>query len=170
MYFILNLQHHKMFEKKKFLLDFIKNDFSIKNEKFYTSTLCFNYFNKNSNLKQLTYVVSNLFFLHKNVLFVDYNVNYNYLPITNNLLFSRSFKKLSKLIRYFDIAVIFYVDLSKKKFIFKKLYNCNVINVSLTNNFVSKKFDLNLNFINNYVYTYLFYLIVMDLYLKIKNN
>lgn len=170
MYFILNLQQHKTFEKKTFLLDFVKNDFSTKNQKYYTNIFCYNFFEKNSNFKKLIYVVSNLFLLNKNVLFIDSNVNYNYLPIDNKLLFSRSFKKLSRIVRYFNVAVIFYVDLSKKKFIFKKLYNCNVINVSLTNSFVSKKFDLNLNIINNYLYTYLFYLLVINLYLNIKNN
>ena len=46
------------------------------------------------------------FSLKKNLIFVDYDINYNYLPISNSLLFSRSKKNLHKLIKYFDISII----------------------------------------------------------------
>lgn len=155
--------------KKIFFLSFSKNDFYTSISK--TNTVFFfSYFNNNPDFKKITNLVSNLLFLNKNVLFIDNNINYNYLPIDNNILFSRSYKKLYKIIRYFNIAVIFYVDLKKKKFVFKKLYNCNLINISISNKFISKKFDLNLGFINNYIHTYLFYLVILNLYLKIKSN
>lgn len=156
--------------QKSFFLSFSKNDFRSYTNNTPNTLFCFSYFNGNSDFKKIVYLISNLLFFNKNVLFVDNNVNYNYLPIHNNILFSRSYKKLYKIIKYFNIAVIFYIDLKKKKFIFKKLYNCNLINISISNRFISKKFDLNLGFINNYIHTYLFYLVVLNLYLKIKSN
>lgn len=171
MYFLSNFLKNKSLNKK-FLLDFSKNDFSCKNE-----IILFNYnyvFLKNffvqTNFKKLIYIVSNLFFLNKNILLVDVFNNYNYLPLDNKLLFSRSFKKLSKLISYYNIYAIFYINLKKKKFVFKKLFNNNVINISLSKNLISKKFDLNINISENKIYMYLLYVYILKLYLKIKNN
>ena len=164
---LLNVKF-KRFEKKKFLLIHTKNDFILP------------IFNNLSNfylhfgfekffLKKITYLLTNIFSLNQNVLFVDFNINYNYLPVDNKIIFSRSFSKLHKYIKYFNIGLVFYKDLKKKKFIFNKLFTCNLINVSLTNEFVESKFDLNLNIKNN-LHFYVFYLFVINTYLKVKNK
>ncbi len=124
---------------------------------------------KNS-FKKILYIVSTIFTLNKNVLFVDINTNYNYLPINNSLVFNRSFKKLTKLIKYYDIHLIFYINLKKKNFLFKKLLNCNIINISLSKKLISKKFDLSFDFDDNYIYIYIFYIYFLKTYLNIKNN
>lgn len=169
-YYILNLQKHKPFKKIFFLLDFSKNDFLVKKNIKTTVLFYSNFFTKASSFRKIMSVISCLFILNKNIIFVDINTNYNYLPISNELLFSRSFKRLDKFIKYFNVTMILYLDLNNKKFVFKKLYNYNLINVSVSSKFSYKKFDLNLNFLNNQIYSYLFYLSVMGLYLKIKNN
>ncbi len=162
---------YKFKQKNFFLLGYPKNDY-----KFIKNTNIFNYsflflknFSIKNNLIKILYLVSTLFVINKNVLFVDNDINYNYLPIKNELLFNRSFKKLTKLIKYYNIHLIFYINLKKKKFIFKKLYSCGVINTTLSNNLISKKFDLYFNF-NNSVYVYILYLALLKIYLHIKNN
>lgn len=102
-------------------------------------------------------------------MFVDIDTNLNYLPISNSVIFSRSFSKLYKLIKYFDVSLVFYMNLKKKKFIFKKVYGCNVINVSLSKSLVGTKFDLNLNLKNN-IQLYVLYLFVVSTYIKVKNK
>jgi hypothetical protein len=119
--------------------------------------------------KKLIFLITNLFSFNKNLLFVDIESNYNYLPIDNNILFSRSSSKLHKVIKYFNIAAIVYINLKKKKFIFKKLYNSNLISISLSNTLIKNKFDLNLS-TNNKIILYMFYLIVLNLYIKVKNK
>lgn len=159
-------------KKKTLTLDFLKNDFSKKNNLvLFNSTFTrFNVFITNNKIKKLLYLISTIFYLNKNILFVDYDINYNYLPINNTLIFDRSFNRLSKVIKYFNISAIFYLNLKKKKFIFKKLHNCNLINISLSDELVSKKFDLNFPLTNNNLYVYLLYLYILKMYLKIKNN
>ncbi len=167
--FLLN-KGFKKFEKKKFLLEYSKNDFFIL--KINHISCNYSFFNKIINkyvFKKLTFILSNLFYLNKNLLFVDVDTNYNYLPIKNDVLFNRSFSKLPKLIKYFDIALIFYINLKKKKFIFKKLYNCNLINVSLTSELVDSKFDFSLPF-KDKLSIYVFYLFVLNFYIKVKNK
>lgn len=65
---------------------------------------------------------------------------------------------------------MFYINLKKKKFIFKKLYGCGIINASLSNNLISKKFDLYFDFFNNKLYIYILYLSLLKTYLDVKNN
>jgi hypothetical protein len=169
-YFVWNLCFKKKLEKKEFLLDFSKNDSITPKSVFFRNNLFFISFNNKHDFKKILVIVSNLFFLNKNILFVDRNINYNYLPINNELIFNRTSNNLNKIIKYFNIALIFYLDLKKKKFIFKKLYACNLINVSVSSKLLKNKFDLNLDQINNPVYMYLLYVSVINMYLKIKNN
>lgn len=153
-------------------MNFFKNEFNKKNS-LILSNYNFLYFNDTSlrtKIKKLLYLVSTLFSLHKNILFVDSDINYNYLPINNDLIFDRSFKGLSKIVKYFDVTAILYLNLKKKKFIFKKLHSCNLINISLSDCLVSKKFDLNFSFGKNNLYMYLFYLSLLKTYIEIKNN
>lgn len=169
-YFVWNLCSKKKLERKSFLLDFSKNDsFNCKGVSFKNSSL-FISFDTKHDFKKILVIVSKLFYLNKNILFVDKNTNYNYLPVNNELIFNRTSNNLNKIVKYFNIALIFYLDLKKKKFIFKKLYACNLINVSVSPKLIKNKFDLNLNCINNPIYMYLLYILVINTYLKIKNN
>ena len=107
--------------------------------------------------------------LKKNLIFVDYDINYNYLPISNSLLFSRSKKNLHKLIKYFDISIIIFFNTNSKLFTVKNLLKLKLINISSNNTFLEKNVDFCLNIPNNYIYNYIIYILVIKLYLKIKN-
>lgn len=109
------------------------------------------------------------FSLKKNLIFVDYDINYNYLPISNSLLFSRSKKNLHKLIKYFDISIIIFFNTNSKLFTVKNLLKLKLINISSNNTFLEKNVDFCLNIPNNYIYNYIIYILVIKLYLKIKN-
>ena len=109
------------------------------------------------------------FSLKKNLIFVDYDINYNYLPISNSLLFSRSKKNLHKLIKYFDISIIIFFNTNSKLFTVKSLLKLRLINISSNNTFLHKNVDFCLNIPNNYIYNYIIYILVIKLYLKIKN-
>ena len=112
----------------------------------------------------------NLLSLNKNILFVDLDYNYNYLPIANEILLNRSNKNFYKLIRYFNVHAVFYLNMNKSNFIFNKLFSNNVINVSVNKNTTKKKMDLFLNFPDTQLYNYMLYVYIVNIYIKIKNK
>jgi hypothetical protein len=107
-----------------------------------------------------------------NILVIDYNSNYNYLPITQKSIFNRSTKDFFKTIRYFNIGVILYLNINKKNFILKKFLNFNLINISLSDKTSQKIFDFNVGISNNPLYVYIIYITILNFYLKsfFKNN
>lgn len=123
-----------------------------------------------SKLTKLISILQNIFCLNKNVLFIDYDFNFNYLPILNSDLFSRSSYILNKYVKFFDIGAILFLNLKKKKFIFKKLFSKKTINVSVGYNTHPSKFDLSLTLPQNRVTHYLLYLFVMNVYISVKNK
>lgn len=152
---------------KKFKLIFYNNSTpiikpTITNKIFYSTV--------NNNLYRLLILLQNIFYLNKNVLFVDSNFNFNYLPITNTTIFSRSSKNFKKYLKYFNVSVVFFFNLNKKKFIFKKLFSSKVINASLDKKTYLNKFDLNLSLPQNKLTYYIIYVAIMDVYIKIKNK
>ncbi len=151
-------------------MDFSKNDFisTINKPINFNNLTLFKLFDVYI-FKKLMFLLTNLFHNNNNVLFVDIDTNYNYLPVSNNILFNRSFSKLYKIIKYFKVGLVFYINLKKKKFIFKKIYNSNVINVSLSDDFIKNKFDLGFN-IKSPVGLYVFYLFVLNIYIKVNNK
>lgn len=128
----------------------------------------FTNFHFKNDIKRLLLLVSNLLTLNKNILFVDSDTNYNYLPIDNSFIFNRCKNKLTKLIKYFNIVLVFYLNLKKKKFIFKQLYNCKTINVCLADQFSPKKFDMSFSVGKNDLYMYIFYLLIVKSYTTLK--
>ena len=169
-YLFLNKIKTKHPYKYKIFIQYTNNEFigSTKINFFKSTPLFKHILPKQKTTKLLSFLSS--FFFYKNVLFMDYNHNYNYLPINNGMLFSRSFKKLSKIINYFDVGAILYFNLNNKKYVFRKVSDQKIINISLTKSTTSKKFDLSLNFSNTEVSNYMLYLLVLNIYLKVKNN
>jgi hypothetical protein len=127
-------------------------------------------FTINNNFYKLIALFQNIFSINKNILFVDYYYNFNYLPITNQILFSRSSKYFNKFLKYFDVSVVLFLNLKKKKFIFKKLFSNKVINISSDKNTFSKKFDLYLHIPKTELTNYILYLSIMNIYLIVKNK
>jgi hypothetical protein len=101
---------------------------------------------------------------------VDFNFNFNYLPVTNKTLFSRSSKRFNKFLKFFNVSLVLFLNLNKKKFIFKKLFSNKVVNISIDKNTFSKKFDLNLSLPQNKITHYILYISIMNIYLAVKNK
>jgi hypothetical protein len=112
---------------------------------------------------------SNIFFLKKNCLFINRTDNLNYLPVPNSVLFSRNSKYLRKVIKFFDVNTLVFLDTGKESFTFSRLTSFKLINVSSSTSLVNTAVDLNLCLPNTTFYNYLTYIVIMDLYLKTKN-
>jgi hypothetical protein len=123
-----------------------------------------------NKIVKFTTLLQNLFLLNKNVLFIDYDFNFNYLPIPNPSLFSRSSNMFNKYLKFFDIGVVIFLNIKKKKFIFKKLFSRKTINVSVGFNTFPNKFDLGLTLSENRTTHYILYLLVINTYLSVKNK
>lgn len=117
-------------------------------------------FNKLCNLLKITF--SSGF----NIIIMDFFNNYNYIPITNERLFSRSFKDFYKIIKFFKVSCVIFFDLNKKNFSFKKLVKYDLLSISLNKN-ISYKTDYSLRVVNNDLNKYIIYMLILNLYLKI---
>lgn len=124
----------------------------------------------NNKIIRFGKILQNIFKLNKNIVIVDYNHNYNYLPIKNRDLFSRSVKNYKKYLSYFDVSIIIFFNLNNKKFIFKKLQSYKTINIFVGGGNSSNKFDFSLGFQNNKITHYLIYIFIVNIYLDVKNN
>lgn len=125
-----------------------------------------NYIFFKNSLNKLVFLLKSIFNLGVNILVIDVNNNYNYLPITQKSIFNRSTINVFKAIKYFNIGIVLYFNLSKKKFILKKFLNLNLINIALSDKIPQKTFDFNINIGSNPVYVYIFYLTILGFYLK----
>ena len=105
-----------------------------------------------------------------NVMFMDFNFNFNYLPITNTELLSRSKKNLQKFLNFFNVRLIIFFDIRSKNFLVKKLAKFKLINVAVSNNLIVGNFDIFLNLPNNPLIHYILYIHVLSIYIKSKNN
>jgi hypothetical protein len=169
-YFYLNNINCLSFEKKKFFISFSKNDLITTNVFTNKNVFLLKFFPKNKLLFLINFL-SSIFTTNTNILFVDYNINYNYLPLHNDIIFNRSNTKLPKLIKYYNVSLIFYFNLNAKKYILKKLRSLNVVHVSVSDKLLLKKFDFGFNLLNqNEFYSYLVYLLVLKTYLSVKNK
>lgn len=155
-------------QKKKIYLCFHKNSFFYKNVNFYLTQTLFTNLLPQRFIKKLVTLFTNVFLGGGNVLFMNHNNNYNYLPISNKILFSRSSKYLLKFIKFFNVGVIIHMDLKRKNFIFKKMFRYKLINISLNNVIVSNNLDIKINLPNSELTNYLVYLFSLNFYLKCR--
>lgn len=100
---------------------------------------------------------------------MDFKINYNYLPLSNSLLFNRSSKSIAKVIRYFDIGCVVFFDFGGKKFSFKNFQKYSCITAGLKSNFFKSRLDIDLDITNNPIICYIIYLFTLRIYLKNKN-
>jgi len=114
-------------------------------------------------------ILYHTFKFNNNVLFVDLDNNYNYLPFNNSIIFNRSSTQLYKTLKYFNVNVILYMNIRKKDFFLKKLFNLNCINISSNIDLNRSSVDLFLELPNSKLTNYLVYIFTIGLYLKIKN-
>ena len=112
--------------------------------------------------------IKNTFKVGYNVLFIDINYNYNYIPISNKILFSRSLRDLYKYIKMFNVNVVLLLDIGKKKFVLTNLSKLNIIRISANSEVDNSNLDLNLGGANSPYINYIVYTLVVDSYLKNK--
>ena len=132
---------------------------------FRLSLLFFLFFHK--KIDSLVSFLYNNFRYGYNVLFFDTFVNYNYIPVSNRRLVKRGKKNLKKLIKFFRVNCVVLLNISNKRFIFRKLKKRGVIVLSFGSRIWSSFLDFSLPS-QGYVSDYLFYLLVMLVYRKVK--
>lgn len=112
---------------------------------------------------------SNIFFLKKNCLLLDYENNLNYLPISNKILFDRDNRSLYKTVKFFNVNTLVFFNMNKKLFIFSKLTSYKLINISTNTLLDNNRVDINLGLPKTTFYNYLVYVIIINIYLKLNN-
>ena len=121
------------------------------------------------NLSKLTTTLVKLLSFNVNILFIDISQNYNYLPISQSDILSRSKKNLRKLIKFFNIGIVLFLNVGDKIFLVKKFNNLGTISISSN---VTKKntlFDFTINIAhNNPLHYYIVYLYTINILLKFK--
>lgn len=113
--------------------------------------------------------IKNNFSVGYNVLFVDYNYNYNYIPILNRIIFSRSLDDIYKYIKLFNVNVVLLFDVNKKKFVFRKLSKFGLIYISTNSELDNSSLDLNLGLSNSPINNYIVYTLVINSYIHTLN-
>lgn len=146
----------KKFKKKIF---FSKNKFNsiptIVFKKMFYKNL-FNVFYK------IFFLIAELFNLNYNIFIIDDFININYLPIKNNF-FNKKFLNKYKIIKFFNIKCIFYLNIKKKNI--NNILNFKLINISL-NNKHKNIFDFSTNILKNNYNIYVFYIFFLKMYSK----
>lgn len=122
--------------------------------------------------KSVGCLISFLFYNFKNgynILFFDSTYNFNYIPVSNKRLLKRSKKKLKKLFKFFSINCVILLDVSNKRFIFKKLKKRKMLIISSESKIFKKFLDFSI-ITQSYLTNYLLYLLVIFIYKKVKTN
>lgn len=132
--------------------------------------LCsYGFFLKNNQIKDLINFFNNIFFSKTNCLFIDFDFNFNYLPITNNVIFNRNNRLLLKFVKYFNVSTLVFFNVNKKLFIFNKLSSYKLINISVNNDLKNTKMDFCVNLPNTRLHNYLLYCLISNIYIKNKH-
>ena len=162
--FLLKIIHKNTFLKLSTQL-ITNNTFKFNNHQIFLKNNFFEKFFKNK-LKGLTLFCIDLFFLKKNIIFIDFFYNYNYLPINKFNFLKNSSKKLFKFITFFNVGAIIFLNLNQKKNLFKKYFNFNLVNIAVCKN--QRVFDINLMLPNTPLIHYILQVYIFQIYLKIN--
>lgn len=117
-------------------------------------------------------LISFLFYNFKNgynILFFDSTYNFNYIPVSNKRLLKRSKKNLKKLFKFFHINCVVLLDISNKRFVFKKLKKRKMLIISSESKIFKKFLDFSI-ITHSFLTNYLLYLLVMFIYKKVKTT
>lgn len=163
-----NFLYKNIYFRKNLLLPKHNKSLSHNNIKLFKFFL-HNYLLPKSVLSIVIPLFHNIFSSYNNCLFINCDDNLNYLPVSNKILFSRGGKQLYKTIKFFNINTLVFLNVGKKLSVFNKLTSYKLINVSSSSIINNSKIDFNLGLPNTTFYNYLVYIVVVNLYLKIKN-
>jgi hypothetical protein len=121
------------------------------------------------NLSKLTTTLVRLLSFNVNILFVDISQNYNYLPISHSDILSRSKKNFRKLIKFFNIGIVLFLNVGDKIFLVKKFNDLGIISISSNGTKKNTLFDYTINLThNNPLHYYIVYLYTVNILLKFK--
>lgn len=104
-----------------------------------------------------------------NVFFFDTFFNYNYIPVSNKRLLKRGKKNLKKLFKFFKVNCVVLLNMSNKRFIFKKLKKRGLIMLSSETRISRRFLDFSL-VSSNHISDYLFYLLITIIYKRVKTD
>jgi len=173
--FFFKVYHNYFFKQKPYYKNIVslpKNPPNIKKKNYTFNSGFLLYFFDRNILTFFKDTFYKILLLGKNVLFINDNTfDVNYLPINNIKTFSgrRCVKKLHKMLKYFNVSVIFFLNLPSKESFLKKFYNCNCLLVTGNKNITFNKFfDYSFDLPNTPLSNYIFYLFVLRFYLQFK--
>jgi hypothetical protein len=122
-----------------------------------------------TNLSKLTTTLVRLLSFNVNILFIDIYQNYNYLPISHSDILSRSKKNFRKLIKFFNIGIVLFLNVEDKIFLVKKFNDLGIISISSNGTKKNTLFDYTININHNTpLHYYIVYLYTINILLKFK--
>ena len=122
-----------------------------------------------TNLSKLTTTLVRLLSFIVNILFIDIYQNYNYLPISHSDILSRSKKNFRKLIKFFNIGIVLFLNVGDKIFLVKKFNDLGIISISSNGTKKNTLFDYTININHNTpLHYYIVYLYTINILLKFK--
>ena len=136
---------------------FQKNDFFLKNTNtIKKNTIIFS----DKILKNIVFVLANLFSMGINFLVLDKNHNYNYLPVGDSYL---NKKKTYKIIKYFKIKVLLFLEMKPSKI--KNFLDFNLFNITTNYCTVSGGIYFSSKIKNIKIFHYMVYIFMLNTYL-----
>lgn len=153
----------RFFKQKKHItlkkpILFNKNDFSVKTLVFFKKI---KYIFPGKVLKSILFLLSNLIQSGINFLLLDNNYNYNYLPVVN---FFTNKKNFYKTIKYYNIKVLFFLDLKPRTV--KNFFDLNLLNINTNKKIKNNIMCFYTKNKNLKVLHYIFYIFVLSVYNK----
>ena len=159
----LRLQHRQQYVILPQKNDFDKAPFT----NFLIRLLPLNYLSI-GKLAKYSNFCSNIFQLNNNILFIDIDNNFNYLPCNNKLILNKSPQRLYQFLKYFNVNTIVFMNLKKKNSLLQKLLSYKLINISVNNSIRGIDIDLQLELPNTPLMNYIIYIHTLHIYLKFK--
>jgi hypothetical protein len=171
---IIKIIFLKFLQKKTFLKRFYlpkpNNDFNITFFKNLSAKSFVSNYISTVFLKNIIPLLVSVFCTNGNVIFVDYDNNYNYLPISNSIIFDKSSIDLCKYIKYFNVKLFLFINLGKKNYLLKRLINFNLLNISLNCDTSYTDMELFIKNKNSEIVNYTVYIILINIYIQIKKK
>lgn len=119
-------------------------------------------------LSKLTNLFVHLITFNNEIIFIDYNENYNYLPISQSEIWDRSFKRFYKILKFFKIGAIFFFGMEGKSLFLKRLVSLRILTVSFNNLNKSTLFNYSLPCVSTPLNNYIIYTHFINIFLKYK--
>ena len=107
-----------------------------------------------------------IFSFNKGILFIGGDVNFNYLPVPHRFFQKRSPKHFLKMVRFYKVGVIIFLNSKKFKYTYKILRKNKVITVIVGDSHNDSDFFLNIT--RKSPNLYILYFLFLQMYLRYK--